>query len=325
MDYLKKLPSISLPQSPRAATALQYFGAASLLYLGYKTWDFSSLWILPKKSLTAYQRPTRAWALVTGSSAGIGQGLTLELAARGFNVILLGHLPDELEQARQKLLTETPTADVKILVLNAATATTDEIAKSISSISHLPITILINNVGGVPIKPNMQDYDHNTPAQLDMMINLNARFMAQLTHTMLPVLKQNGPSLLINISSLGKLGFPGVAIYSGTKGFVSSLTQALKREAVASKWPIDIIAILPGDVQTSMNYKGLAPGTPSSREFAGAILDRVPRAVGRGTVELSPWFVHHVAWTVMGLVPEGVLMKAMNDAFEAKRKAYAEE
>ena len=127
------------------ASALQVVGVATTLYAGFKCINGSLLWLLPKLPLTRYQSPKdRSWALVTGASAGIGFGFAQELAARGFNVVILGHKPDELAAAQATINAESPAVEVQILELNVVTATAVEIETALESISQLRLTILVN-------------------------------------------------------------------------------------------------------------------------------------------------------------------------------------
>ena len=146
----------------------------------------------------------------------------------GFNILLLGHKPDELEEARGILCNDRSVLLVHIVPLDATQASTAALDKWIGLISKLPITILVNNVGGIPDRPPpLRTLDEHTEEGIDSTINLNARFMAQLTRRMIPILARNGPSLMINISSAGQLGMPGLAAYSGAKGLVASLSKAV--------------------------------------------------------------------------------------------------
>ena len=98
----------------RLSTILKVCIVVAVLLILCRSVYSISLWLLPTKSLTKYQRPSRAWALITGSSAGIGFGCAQELAVRGFNIILLGHLGHELEDARQQISAESPDIELRV-------------------------------------------------------------------------------------------------------------------------------------------------------------------------------------------------------------------
>jgi short-subunit dehydrogenase len=45
-----------------------------------------------------------AWALVTGSTGGIGEALADELASRGFNIMLLSRSAEKLRQTADRII-----------------------------------------------------------------------------------------------------------------------------------------------------------------------------------------------------------------------------
>ena len=59
--------------------------------------------VVPRKDLIA-RYGKGSWAIITGASDGLGKAYSLELAAAGFNIILMG---------RNKEKTEAAAADVK--------------------------------------------------------------------------------------------------------------------------------------------------------------------------------------------------------------------
>ena len=58
------------------------------------------------------------WAIVTGSSDGIGKAYAKELAARGFNLVLISRTQSKLENVQKEILKEYPKVQVKILAFN---------------------------------------------------------------------------------------------------------------------------------------------------------------------------------------------------------------
>ncbi|TPX17748.1 uncharacterized protein E0L32_002849 [Thyridium curvatum] len=303
-----------------AAKCLQAIGLATLSYFAYKIVLENALWLLPKTPLTRYQRPSGAWVFITGASAGIGQGCAQEFAARGFNLVLLGHLPAELEQTKALILAESPQAHIRIIVLDAITAKPADIEAALQSVADLPLTVLINNVGGNPVarQPVFKRLDQYTAAEVTSNMAVNAGFMAQLTRLAVPVLARNGPSLVVNLSSGAKTGIPGVAMYSACKAFVHALSKAVAREMIAEGMSVDVVSLVPGDVKTLTNDV-VPKGSPDPRSFSKVLLDRLGTAVRMGSLELSPWYFHQVQIWLADVVPERVMRNVLVDMF--KRKA----
>ncbi|KAI1847838.1 hypothetical protein JX266_006333 [Neoarthrinium moseri] len=304
----------------------QYVGGLTTAYAGYRLYNHLTFYLLPSQTLDRWRQPKRKpWALVTGSSAGIGFGTAQELAGRGFNVVLLGHLEAELLEAQSLIQAENAGTEVRTLVLDATSATPDDIKKSLGTISDLPLTILVNNVGGFPMKPpqirNLMDF---SAEELDRSLNINACFMSHVTRSLLPQLARNGPSLVLNVSSAARMGIPGIVPYSACKGFIISFSTALSREMAAARVPIDVLAIIPGDVKTQANTIGLTPGTPTAREYAGMMLNRAPRAVSRGWTECAPFWPHALQIGFIESLPNSLALRLLIKTFEDKKRASEE-
>ncbi|KAK9421219.1 putative 3-ketoacyl-CoA reductase [Seiridium unicorne] len=255
---------------------IQFVGTIALAYTCYWLLWHILFYLLPNLSLDRWRHhQQKSWALVAGSSAGISLGAAQELAIKGFNVVLLGHLRDELAEARSLILAESPRTEVEIVVLDATSASSKETEQALRPLSSLPLTVLVNNVGGFPIKPpqirNLVDY---TGEELDRSLNINAHFLSQVTRILLPQIC--------------------IVPYSGCKGIIVSFSKALSKEMRAARLLVDVLAIVPGNLQSRSHVVGLMPGTPTARAYAKIVLDRAPRAVSWGRVEVIPFWPHAV-------------------------------
>jgi 17beta-estradiol 17-dehydrogenase / very-long-chain 3-oxoacyl-CoA reductase len=265
-----------------------------------------------------------AWALVTGSSAGIGYGFADYLLSCGFGVIIVAN--QGIGDAVAALEKSHPDGNIAAYNFDCMEATISDIEELVQDISDHPITILINNVGATPIpEPIFRPFHHFEPQGIDDTIDLNARFMTHLTRLMMPILKKsaNPGSLILNVSSGARFGIPYLSLYSATKAYVSSFSHTISRECKAFQSPIDCLLIVPGDVRTPANHAGLPKGTPLAGEYAKIVLDRVDKAVARGMLEISPFWKHAVETTLMSSLPEHMLLSTMVKIAEGKRDAFA--
>lgn len=295
-----------------AQLIIQCLGTLTILRILYHVIEIARLWVLPPLySIRHYHRPG-SWALVTGSSAGIGFWYAWELASAGFNVILLGHKVDELDEARSRIEAGFPDVQTQVIVMDCSQATAAAIKEQLDTVADLNLTVLVNNVGGVvalqtpKIKPLME----STSDEIDTTITLNAVLMTHVTRLLLPTLAANGPSLIFNMSSGAQEGVPGVPIYSATKSYVSALTKSVHRECKAAGMPVDVISIVPGEVTSQSNRPARGFGVIDARPYAQIVMRRAPAAAARGVMVFSPYWAHAVAFWFMRLLPEPVLLRA---------------
>ena len=174
----------------------------------------------------------------------------------------------------------------------------------LAPLQDLHIPILINNVGGTgSTQPTpFQAFGKHTPAEIDGLISVNDRFATHLTLSMLPLLQKSAPALVMNMSSYAVAGVSHVAVYSGTKGYLSSWGAALRPELRVEGYNIDVMNIVVGAVKSQQNGGPPNLMTPSSRRMAQSIIDRI--GCGKGTV--VAYFPHALQMFFIGLLPNGL-------------------
>lgn len=319
MEAIKSL----LTSAAAFSTSLFYYvGLSTFLWYSYKALQSINFYVnLTGSSLARYKHNKDPWALITGASDGIGYGFAEELIPRNFNVILLGRNKEKLEKAKAKLA--RPGTKIQILVIDAISSSLEDLEKAIDSVKDLNITLLVNNVGGLPpmerpLKP-LRDFDLK---DVDATLYLNSRFMARITRLILPILTKNGPSLVLSISAAAYVGVPSMVMYSGGKAFVNSFSQALHRECKIDKLPIDVLYATPGVVQS--NVQRVEPNwkRPTSRKYAEKTLDRVNPAVSRGLLELKPFWPHAFEMSMLQLMPEWMKQKAFASAMKEQVERF---
>ncbi|KAH8811318.1 hypothetical protein F5884DRAFT_270485 [Xylogone sp. PMI_703] len=313
-------------------SVLAGIGAFTVIYASYFIFRFLTFHLItPSQPLQSYKRdgPEPAYALITGSSAGIGLGVAQALVKQGFSIILHGHRPDELAEAKASLEKLRPNAVVRILIMDATTVTPEEMSAAVQSIANLPVTILINNVGGNPVKlPAFRALSTHSSDDVDAVINTNARFMARLTAMMLPILsRKSGPkdrSLILNTSSGGMVGTPFLVMYGATKGFNWSFSCGLAREleVYPETKHIDCLAIIPGEVRSQGNSEGVPESEPKWDHFGQCIVDKVDNAISRGQRDMSPHMIHDLKNRILAILPESTRSTAVTDIMRTKKDAF---
>ena len=286
-----------------ASKPLFGLGVAAVSYNSLRLLRFIYLYNRPS-SVKRYLYGPSPWALVTGASDGIGFGIAQELATNGFNVILHGRNPEKLERSKIQLEGEFKSVQFRVAVLNASSATSQQIEDLVASLDSLNLTILVNNVGG---GATVQALEKNTAEELDFVINVNARFPTQLTKALLPKLtRPDGPSLIMNIGSLADSGVPYATVYGGSKAFNMAMSTSLAVEIKAEGKNIEVLAIPVGRVtDVSHSKESSSFFTPTARTMAKACVDRVGcgrrvvvgyvgHAMQKFLIDQFPWIVYEM-------------------------------
>jgi 3-oxoacyl-[acyl-carrier protein] reductase len=188
------------------------------------------------------------YALVTGGSRGIGRAVCIELAVRGFPVII-NYASNSAAALETKQLVEEKGGKAELLPFNVADGAAVDKAFDTWTASHPDdyIGVVVNNAGvrQDALMIFMQDEQWNEV--LD--VSLNGFFYVTRRALKSMLTKRNGR--IINIVSLSGLkGMPGQTNYSAAKAAVIGATKALAQEVAPRK--VTVNAIAPGFIATDM-------------------------------------------------------------------------
>ncbi|MBU0485326.1 MAG: SDR family NAD(P)-dependent oxidoreductase [Proteobacteria bacterium] len=192
-------------------------------------------------------------ALITGASSGIGLVFAKELAKEGYNVTCVARHEEKLKELVQELGGEHR-------YIRADLTDPKDLAKIRQDLAETKYQLLINNAGyGIYEKFNKIPLD-----KINNLIQLNISTLVQLSHEFIK--NAAAGDALINVSSvLSLLPYPGGAVYSGTKAFVTNFTEALWYECKDKD--IYVMALLPGVTDT--NFHRVAIGTRNKSDPSG--------------------------------------------------------
>ncbi|GGK24541.1 oxidoreductase [Streptomyces camponoticapitis] len=182
-------------------------------------------------------------ALITGASAGLGAAYAHRLADRGHDLILVARDTARMESLAAEVRERTGKA-VEVLTADltddAQLAGVEERLREDASVQ-----VLVNNAGGSLFTP-LAGADATAFGDL---ITLNVTSLTRLTTAAVSGMTRRGSGTIVNISSALALNIlPVSAVYSGTKSYVLTFTQALQQELAESA--ITVQAVLPGAVRT---------------------------------------------------------------------------
>ncbi len=183
------------------------------------------------------------WALITGSSRGVGQQIALGLAQRKCNIILHGRIIAHNCET-EKLLKDF---GVKVHLASGDLGTADGIRNLISAVSgKAQVDILYNNAAiqntWKPIwEIGMDEWLESFQVNLFAMISLCNAFA--------PGMKERGFGRIINLTS-GIKDIPQLAPYSVSKAAVDKYSRDLAAELAGSN--VLVNSLDPGWLKTDM-------------------------------------------------------------------------
>ncbi|MBF7729377.1 SDR family oxidoreductase [Pseudomonas sp. N040] len=184
--------------------------------------------------------------VVTGASGGIGQALVQTLCASGAHLLLVGRNAEGLE----KIASRYP-GKANVVVADIAERQGRE-AVLAAARSFGGVNTLIN-AAGLNSFSMLEQHDEEAIAAL---INLNVTATLQLTHRLLPLLRQQSRGLVVNIGSIfGSIGYPGFAAYCASKFALRGFSEALRRELADTQ--VKVLYIAPRATRTSMNAENV--------------------------------------------------------------------
>lgn len=195
------------------------------------------------------------WALVTGSSRGIGQQIALGLAEHKCNVIVHGRRLGNAEATRALL----DPVGVGTLAVAGDLATEAGVTAVVAGIADGPgyVDILYNNAAIQ--NPWKEIWDISMQEWL-VAFQINLFAMIQLCNAFAPQMKARGYGRIINLTS-GIRDTPQLAPYSVSKAAVDKYTQDLAAELRGTNVLVNTLD--PGWLKTDMGGEN-APGTVES-------------------------------------------------------------
>ncbi|WP_431683475.1 SDR family NAD(P)-dependent oxidoreductase [Kitasatospora sp. KL5] len=173
---------------------------------------------------------------MTGASSGIGREFARRLAADGHRVIAVARREDRL----RSLLAELGPGHSRLAADLATEPGRQQVAEVLA---HQRVHLLVNNAGTA-----VEGCFAEVPlARALETVRLNCDALLALAHAFL-ARARSGDALLNVASTLAFAPAPGLAVYSATKAFVASLSEALWAEH--KDRGVHVMGLCPGPTAT---------------------------------------------------------------------------
>lgn len=187
-------------------------------------------------------------ALVTGGSRGLGKDMALQLAKKGFDVIITYHSKQaEAEQVVNDIKAAGQKAYALQLDVSQSSSFDGFTAKFRSALQSEfnsdSFDALVNNAG-VGLHADISNTDE---AGFDSMVNIHLKAPFFLTQKLFPMINRGGS--IVNISSgLARFSFTGYDAYAVMKGGVETLSR-YQAKFLGNKG-IRVNTVAPGAIET---------------------------------------------------------------------------
>lgn len=175
--------------------------------------------------------------VVTGASQGIGAAIARHFAAEGAPVILAARNMTRLKAVALSLGVDKK----RYLVVRADITVREQMRKIVKAALKKfgRIDIFVNNAGVGLHKPLVE----TTEREYDTMFDTNLKAIYYSFLELIPLMRKQGGGQIINISSgAGRIGTPGLAVYSSTKAALNAFSEGVAGEVRNDNIKISVLS-----------------------------------------------------------------------------------
>lgn len=175
--------------------------------------------------------------LITGCSTGIGRATAERFAKDGWVTYATARKPETLEELKS---VGCRTLALDVCDEDSMVAAVEQVEREEGAVG-----VLVNNAG----------YSLTAPIEAASMDDIRRQFdtnvfgLARMAQLVLPGMRNQGWGRIINVSSMGgKVTFPGMGYYHGSKYAVEAISDALRYEV--RPFGVKVVLVEPGLIKT---------------------------------------------------------------------------
>lgn len=250
------------------------------------------------------------WAIVTGASDGIGKAFALELASKGFSLILVARRLELLEQLGKELAAKHGT-EYKALSIDFSLPIATE--SLVAQTAGLDVGLLVAAAGfgtsgrfiDIPITQELS------------MVDVNCRAVISLTHHYANVFRKKKKGGIILFSSLVAFqGAPRAANYAATKAFIQTFAEGLRVEM--KSFGIDVLSVAPGPVYSGFGAR--ANMEIGARATKPDVIARVALTALGKRATVRPGFISKFLGYSLSAAPRFIRIRIMKNIMDRMTK-----
>lgn len=200
--------------------------------------------------------------LLTGATGGMGQAMAEHFCREGAQLLLVGRSIQSMNALKEQY-------PEQVTLVQADLTLREDRDRVVNSARQFTPNCLLNAAGVNEFALLEQQQEE----VIERLIQINLTATIQLTHRLLPLLRQQPKALVVNLgSTFGSIGYPGFAAYCASKFALRGFSEALRRELADTR--IKVLYIAPRATKTKMNASSVVA---MNQELQVAMDD--PRAV----------------------------------------------
>jgi len=268
--------------------------------------------------------------VVTGASEGIGREFALQLAKKGFNVLVAARNAAALDALVTEIASSCPPdrkVQAKAVAMDFSKLSDEGLWKKFAAeLDGLDIGVLVNNVGKSHVAPVY--FAEVSSQEVEDILDINVNATVRVTKLVLPGMVARKRGLILNMGSFSGTGIPSpmLATYAGTKSFLSAFTASLAEE-VKDKG-VDVQCLNTYFVVSNMSkIRRANVTTPTPRDYVRSALQKIGLScgalwTGRPYVN-TPYWSHALLDYLMNLVGwKALFMSYTHNLHRSIRKRY---
>lgn len=189
------------------------------------------------------------WALITGSTSGIGAAFATLLAKEKYQLVLVARNEDKLKKQAKKLK-RLHGVDARFISCDLTRPQAADVVYQQTKNMNVQIHALINNAGF----NEFGSFLTTDKAKELEMIQLHTIFPTEMMKLFLPNMLKNKAGKILNVGSTGSIiPCPYDAVYAATKAYLFSVSKAIGSELKDSG--VTITTLCPGSTETAFAKK----------------------------------------------------------------------